>query len=101
MWKEIDMNLKNTLRKSPLLQTLRRKQRLLCFYAAMRLDRNRYASAKSSAMLPHLLFETRCPLYNRETGFDMVFQKNKVFNLRLAAAALDGVVIRPGETFSF
>ena len=95
------MSLRTTLRKFPLLQSIRKKQRLVCFYAAMRLDHNRYASAKSSGTLPHRLFETRCPLFNRETGFDMVFQQNKVFNLKLAAAVLDGVVIHPGETFSF
>ncbi|CDB30956.1 putative uncharacterized protein [Firmicutes bacterium CAG:137] len=40
-------------------------------------------------------------MYNRETGFDMVYQENKVFNLKLAAATLDHLLIRPGETFSF
>ena len=95
------MNVRKSLRKFPLLQAMRKKQRIACFYAAMRLDHNRYASGRLSAALPHLLFESRCPLYNRETGFDMVFQQNKVFNLKLAAAVLDGVVIRPGETFSF
>jgi vancomycin resistance protein VanW len=32
---------------------------------------------------------------------EMYLQHNKVTNLRLAAARLDGVQIRPGETFSF
>ncbi|RLV49397.1 vancomycin resistance protein [Nocardioides mangrovicus] len=32
---------------------------------------------------------------------DMWLQHNKVTNLRLAAELVDGVVIRPGETFSF
>lgn len=40
-------------------------------------------------------------MYNTDTGFDMVYQKNKVHNLKLAAAALDKLIIRPGETFSF
>ena len=31
----------------------------------------------------------------------MVYQENKVFNLKLAAKAINGLVIRPGETFSF
>ncbi len=85
----------------PWLLPLRIKQRLFCFYAGMRLDGNRYAEVKSEALLPYQLFETSCPLYNRETGFDMVYQENKVFNLKLAAATLDRVVIRPNETFSF
>ena len=32
---------------------------------------------------------------------EMVLQHNKVVNLRLASARTEGVVIRPGETFSF
>ena len=38
----------------------------------------------------------------RELSADeMALQHNKVVNLRLASARTDGVVIRPGETFSF
>ena len=77
------------------------KQRLFCFYAGMRLDGNQYAEAKFEILLPYQLFETSCPLYNQETGFDMVYQENKVFNLKLAAATLDRVVIRSNETFFF
>lgn len=32
---------------------------------------------------------------------DMRLQRNKVINLQLASAQINGVVIRPGETFSF
>lgn len=32
---------------------------------------------------------------------DPQLQENKIVNLRLAVASLDGVVVRPGETFSF
>lgn len=95
------MDIKNILRQSPLLQWIRKRQRIFCFYARMRLDRSRYCREQSKVFYPHLLFETRCPLYNRETGFDMAYQENKVFNLKLAAAVLSGVVIQPGETFSF
>jgi vancomycin resistance protein VanW len=41
-------------------------------------------------------------LLMRELSADeMVLQRNKVVNLRLATARTDGLVIRPGETFSF
>lgn len=85
----------------PWLLPLRTRQRLFCFYSGMRLDGNQYAEVKSATPLPYRLFETSCPLYNLETGFDMVYQENKVFNLKLAATNLDQVVIRPHETFSF
>ena len=32
---------------------------------------------------------------------EMVLQRNKVVNLRLSSARVDGLLIRPGETFSF
>lgn len=31
----------------------------------------------------------------------MDLQRNKIVNLRLAAARLDGILLRPGETFSY
>ncbi len=85
----------------PWLLPLRIWQRRFCFYTKMRFDGNRYAVGKSETTLPYQLFETSSPLYNRETGFDMVYQENKVFNLKLAATTLDKVIIRPNETFSF
>ena len=85
----------------PWLIPLRTKQRRFCFYLEMRLDGRRYAALKSEEQLVFPLFTSHCPLYNRETGWDMKYQENKVHNLKLAAAAVDGLLIRPGETFSF
>lgn len=83
------------------LLPLRTKQWLFRIYMGMRMDGNHYATTKSESLLPYFLFESCWPLYNRETGLDKVYQENKVFNLKLAAAALDQVIIRPRETFSF
>ncbi len=85
----------------PWLIPIRKKQRVLCFYLKMRFDGNRYAKSKQKKLLPYPLFETNSPLYHTETGFDMVYQENKVHNLKLAALRLDRLIIKPGETFSF
>lgn len=85
----------------PWLLPIRRRQRIACFYLTMALDGSRYAKRQSRQALPALMFTSSCPMYNRETGFDMVYQENKVFNLKLAARTLDGLLIGPGETFSF
>lgn len=85
----------------PWLLPIRTKQRLLFFYLGMACDRNRYAAAVEKSYFPHALFQARSPLYNNSTGRDMVYQENKVFNLKLAARKLDKLVIGPGETFSF
>lgn len=85
----------------PWLLPLRIKQRVLCFYFKMWLDGIEYASLQENEIFPHKLFTTTCPMINRSPGLDPAYQENKVFNLKLAAACLDGLVIRPGETFSF
>lgn len=37
----------------------------------------------------------------RLEGVDMELQRNKLVNLRLASAQINGLVVQPGETFSF
>lgn len=95
------MSRKRITQLFPWLLPLRKKQRKLCFYLGMHLDRSHYSSKQIDALLPYQLFETTCPMYNRETGFDMIYQENKVFNLKLAAKPLNNLIICPGETFSF
>lgn len=85
----------------PGLLSLRKKQRLFCFYLGMRMDGNRYAETREKDTLPHIVYASTCPMYNPDTGFDMIYQENKVFNIKLAAQELSRVLIRPGETFSF
>lgn len=85
----------------PFLLPIRRWQRKQFFYLKMRLDGNRYAVRLSQQRLPHVVFEASSLMINEHSGFPLEFQYNKVHNLKLAAKAIDGVVIAPGETFSF
>ncbi len=85
----------------PFLLPLRQWQRKRLFYAAMRLDRNVYASRTEDQPLPHLLHVRSEAMINHASGHPIVYQHNKAHNLRLAAATLDGLLIAPGETFSF
>lgn len=50
---------------------------------------------------PHVAIEHATPLIRELAGLDLRLQHTKVTNLRLAAAALDGVVLRPGGRLSF
>ena len=61
----------------------------------------RFARKASAPGCPHLHFRHRTPLLRKLKDVDMQYQYNKITNLRLAAAHLDGVVLRPGETFSY
>ena len=85
----------------PFLLPLRRTQRKIFFYTKMYFDQNSYAKIKTPELLPYCIYETKSKLLNENTGFDMKYQENKVFNLRLASEPVNGIVIRPGETFSF
>lgn len=95
------MTRKRLTQRFPFLLPLRRAQRIFCFHLAMRFDGNTYAKTQQTADLPYTLYDTASPLLNEQTGFDMKYQQNKVFNLKLAAKTLDGLLIQPGETFSF
>lgn len=92
---------KRLTQRFPWLIPLRTRQRCFFCFLRMRFDRCKYAAVRRQDLLPIRLFESRCPLYNEATGFDRIYQENKVHNLKLAAAAIDKLVIRPGETFSF
>ena len=94
------MGRKRLTERFPFLIPLRRWQRRLFFYWGMCLDKNRYSKEKAE-LFPYIQAESSMPLINEESGQDIQYQYNKVHNLRLAAATVDGVVIRPGETFSF
>jgi vancomycin resistance protein VanW len=60
-----------------------------------------WASERDPDDLPVRLQRHGSLLLRELVGADMALQHNKVVNLRLASARVDGLVIRPGETFSF
>ena len=60
-----------------------------------------WAKIRSEEQLPEIQFEHKTPLIRHLRGEEMEWQKNKVINLRLAVARLDGLLLRPGETFSY
>lgn len=92
---------KRITQRFPWLLPLRTRQRKFCFYQGMRLDQNHYAKTRREDPLPVELYTSSCPMVNPDTGFDLIYQENKVHNLKLAAAPINGLLIRPGETFSF
>ena len=59
------------------------------------------ARRRQTDTLPALVKGHRSPVLRHLAGVDMSLQENKGINLSLAAAAIDGVIVAPGETFSF
>jgi len=63
--------------------------------------RGTFARTFSSEPLPYTYFSHSTPLLRRLKNLDMWMQENKVKNLSIAVKRLDGVLLRPGETFSY
>lgn len=64
-------------------------------------DRKKLAAFKSADLLPNIVKCHSSILLRKLNGVDMRLQENKVTNLELASAKITGIIIKPGETFSF
>lgn len=64
-------------------------------------SREKFAAQKSSDLLPNVVKGHTSVLVRRLAGVDLRLQENKVTNIALAAAKINGIIVRPGETFSF
>ena len=77
-----------------------RKERLLRHTKDL-VSRQRFASARQAEPLPALV-KGHCSVIRRKlAGVDSALQEGKAQNLMLAAAKVNGLIIAPGETFSF
>ncbi|WP_426448926.1 VanW family protein [Paenibacillus sp. S-38] len=99
------MNLKNPI-PAPKDRSPLRLAAGIAYYRARRrlqwlISGSDYASERSRELLPYVLFTHRTPLLRQLKDVDMRLQYNKVTNLRLAAARIDGLLLRPEQTFSY
>ena len=97
---------KNRALRPPIQRSWLRLRLGKAYYAARRYalwcsPRYRWAKERRQDSLPYLQASHETPLLRQLRGEDMELQRNKVVNLRLAAAKLDGVLLRPGETLSY
>lgn len=60
-----------------------------------------WVGSRSGSDLPVRIKKHSSLLLRELSGAEMALQHNKVVNLRLACARVDGLLIRPGETLSF
>ena len=59
-----------------------------------------FAKDRSSDPLPVLVYQHKSLIRRRLGNVNMQLQENKATNLALAVAHINGLLIRPGETFS-
>jgi vancomycin resistance protein VanW len=60
-----------------------------------------FATIRSATNLQHEHASHRTPLLHQLKGVDMWLQHNKVHSLKAAASRIDGIMLKPGEVFSF
>ena len=85
---------------SPFTYFISREKEIQKRYIRDLLHRSRFVSTKQPEKLPFTVYSHQSMIRRRLGNVDMQLQENKAVNLRLASAHLDGVLIRPGETFS-
>ncbi len=66
-----------------------------------KLSKTPFAAEKSEDLLPVKVYEHKSLIRRRLGNVDMTLQENKAVNLSIAAPKVTGIVIHPGETFSF
>jgi vancomycin resistance protein VanW len=66
-----------------------------------RFAREKWHGTLENSPFTHLVFKHRSVLLRNLRNVDMWLQYNKIHNLRLAIPRLDGLLLRPGETFSY
>lgn len=84
----------------PLLTPLRTWQAKTCFTLRCTLD-SRYHLKKDNESLPYCIHSTKASMINTYTGFDIRYQYNKAFNLKLLSKQFDHIIISPGQILSF
>ncbi len=86
---------------SPLTYRISTQKEILKRNVQDLLARPRFAAQKSDEPLPVTVYSHRSLIRRRLGNVDMTLQENKAVNLALAAPKVSGVLIRPGEVFSF
>lgn len=64
-------------------------------------SKQKFAKEKQEKKLPVLVYSHKSLIRRRLGNVDLQLQENKAVNLSLAAPKVNGILIHPGETFSF
>ena len=64
-------------------------------------NKNSFAKKIQTHTLPIVLSAYNCNLIKHGKGIDITLQQNKAINIKIACNKISGVIIRPGEIFSF
>lgn len=96
-----DRNLRQPIHRSWLRLRLGRVAYAMRRYLLWCSPMFQWAKHRSGDPLPELQFSHATPLFRQLNGEQAQWQYNKIINLKLAAARLNGTVLYPGETMSY
>lgn len=65
------------------------------------LNHEKFAKTIQQKKLPNVVASYSSGLIKRGKGIDITLQENKAVNIGIACGKINGILIRPGETFSF
>ncbi len=65
------------------------------------LSYEKFAETRKKEILPNVVYSRTSNIIKRAPGIDLALQKNKQTNIILACRKINGMIIRPGEVFSF
>ncbi len=85
---------------SPLCYRISRCKGIILHRLTDILRRTRFATIRSTEPQPSVVHRHKSLIHRKLGNTNPTLQQNKAVNLALAVARLDGVLIRPGETFS-
>lgn len=86
---------------SPWTYQISRKKCILLRHVQDFFSREKLACDKSTERLPVLIYRHGSLIRRRLGNTEMHLQENKAVNLSLAAPCVNGILIKPGEIFSF
>lgn len=65
------------------------------------LSKEKFAKIKDKRKLSNIVSEHSSNMIRKGKGIDPILQENKAVNLKLASKNINGIIIKPGEVFSF
>lgn len=65
------------------------------------ISNTKFAKTKRKEKLDNIISSYSSNLIKKGKGVDPVLQENKAVNIRLASSKINGIIIKPGEVFSF
>ncbi len=86
---------------NPFFYKISEKKGIVKRHISNLLSREKIAKTKSNQKLPVVVYSFNTNMIKRAPGVDLSTQFNKAENIKISCECINGIIIHPGETFSF